>query len=100
MRQIKLKNLLFEGTVVDATKYNIKYDKKRKMFSAEMSDLKQVFRYRKDMKDDITLWNPNSAGNMQFKFINIDYVGSGEDKEVAGWEYKSREGIKFVIFND
>ena len=35
------------------------------------------------------------------KYVDIDYHGQGEDREVAGWNYKSRDGkIKLLIIND
>jgi len=101
MKQLKLKSLLGEGTVVFANKYNIKYHRKGNTFTADMSDLKRVLMRHTDMKHPITLFNPKTSGRMEFIFDKIDYVGSGEDRELAGWEYKSKDGkLKFVIFNE
>jgi hypothetical protein len=52
------------------------------------------------MKEPITLWNSKTGKAMVFKYVQTDYAGTGEDTEIGGWQYKSKEGIKLIIIND
>ena len=96
---ISLKTILTE-TSLDIAQHNIRYHNSGKVFTVEMSQIKNALRYRHNMKDSIALWNSKTGKSMEFKFVKIDYSGIGSDREIGGWEYKSNNGIKLVIVND
>lgn len=97
---INIKNILTE-TKLDLQKYkSISYNKNKKLFTVEISSIKNALKYHRSMKDSITLYNSRTLNSVEFKFEKIIYSGSGEDREIGGWEYLSENNIKLIIWND
>ena len=47
---------------------------------------------------EISIKNPKPANSRNFKFTHADKSDDGED--IAGWNYKSNDGINLLIIND
>lgn len=69
-------------------------------FSQEASSLKL-----QGIPSEFTLLNKKTGVSANFKFVKHDYSGSGEDREIAGWNYvatmsKGTIKINALIIND
>jgi hypothetical protein len=75
---------------------NFFYHKESKSFSQEVSSLNN------ECYDTIKLTNPKTNGSQIYKLVKTIWSGSGEDREVGGWEYQSttRPELKLTIWND
>lgn len=83
---------------IDIKKYGVSYDKRGKLFSVEVSQLRGM---HGSMTCNMILFNPKTGGEMKFKFDGVDKYGTGEDEEIAGWRYKSIDGqYHLLIIND
>ena len=83
---------------IDIKKYGVSYDKHGNLFSVDAPQLKGL---HIGWRDNVTLFNPKTKGEMTFKFDGVDRYGSGEDEEIAGWRYRSLDGkYHLLIIND
>jgi len=82
---------------ISIQKHNVSYNKNRKTFSCEISDLGRNFDIGKNF---IRLVNDKTKNFSTFNFDKTEYYGSGEDREIGGWWYKSNDGYKLLIIND
>ena len=72
------------------------YNKDRKSFSAEVSELKGKLN---GGEKEISIFNPDTNKTVKFTFTKVDKDGSEED--TYGWNYENKElGLKLLIIND
>jgi len=82
---------------ISIQKNNVSFNKDRKTFTCEISEVGNNFfpsRYK-----TVKLKNEKTGNFSTFNFWKIDYQGSMEDREIAGWWYKNDE-YKLLIIND
>jgi len=92
---MKLKSLLREIQEFDIDKFT--WNKKTGVFSTEISDLNN-----KNFGDAIYIKNKKTGNKTLFVYKNVDWNGSGDDREIAGWWYyaKKQPRLKLLIIND
>jgi len=72
------------------------YDKETKEFWQEASTLGMPAGF--PMTGVVSLTNPKTKGQRFFQQDSVDYTDSGLD--IAGWRFKSKDGIILLIIND
>jgi len=76
----------------------LNFDTNSNSFSGEASSL--GFRCGCTMPEKITIKIINNQHQKTFSFAGCKYYGHGEDREIASWDYKAKDGQEIIIFND
>ena len=88
---------VFFGDLQEITTDQLYYHKDDKSFSQEASSLGISCGSK---RDSFRVLNPKTNQFRIFTYSRTIYMGSGEDREVGSWEYKTQEGILLKIWND
>jgi hypothetical protein len=88
---------LFFGNLIELTTDQLHYHKKDNSFSEEAStlDIKCGTKF-----DSFKVTNPKTNKFRIFMYSKTNYYGSGPDREIGSWEYKTDDGITLTIWND
>ena len=71
------------------------YDKSDKTFACEASDLDCAG--VKDLPHQFILQIEENGHTRIFTYVNLE---KNDENEIQLWNYKSDDGIKFIVFND